>query len=68
MIKKLVKKDVYNELVKKANAIDTSLLLKIKDYDAKIYEIKGKIPSIAGLATIAALNAVDNKKNLTSVI
>ena len=30
------------------------------DYDPNIKEIRGEIPSIAGLATSAALNAVDN--------
>ena len=36
-------------------------LLKKTDYDAKINKIKGEIPSIAGLATTAALNAADNE-------
>ena len=31
------------------------------DYSAKITEIKGSIPSIIGLTTTAALNAVGNK-------
>ena len=34
--------------------------LKKTDYDNKITEIEGKIPSITGLATTAALNAVEN--------
>ena len=38
------------------------VLLKKKDYNAKITEIEGKIPSINGLATNAALlTAVENK-------
>ena len=31
------------------------------EYHAKINEINGKIPSMTGLATTPALNAVDNK-------
>ena len=34
--------------------------LKITDYNAKIYEIESIIPGIAGLATTAPLNAVEN--------
>ena len=45
-------------MVKKVNAIDTIGLVKKTDYDAKINETKGEIPSIAGLATTAALNAL----------
>ena len=37
-------------------------LLKITDYNAKVTEIENKIPSISGLATTSALNAVENKK------
>ena len=36
-------------------------LLKKTDYDAKIAEVESKIPSITGLATTAALPAVENK-------
>ena len=36
-------------------------LLKNPDYNAKINEIEGKIPSISGLATTTALTAVENK-------
>ena len=36
------------------------VLLKT-DYNAKITEIEGKIPSISDLATNAALTAVENK-------
>ena len=35
--------------------------LKKTDYNAKITEIECKIPNISGLATTAALNAVENK-------
>ena len=41
-----VKKIPYNEMVKKANAIDTSGFIKKKGYDAKLRNIQGKIPSI----------------------
>ena len=40
---------------------NTSNLVKKTDYNAKIIEIEGKIPSISGLATNAALTAVENK-------
>ena len=36
-------------------------LLKKADYNAKIIEIEGKIPRISGLATNAALTAVENE-------
>ena len=38
---------------------DTSGLVKKSDYSAKISEIESKIPSISGLATNAALTAVE---------
>ena len=37
------------------------VLLKKADYSAKITEIEGKIASISGLATNAALTTVENK-------
>ena len=40
---------------------DTSRLVKKTDYNAKITEIESKIQSISGLATNAALTAVENK-------
>ena len=45
---------------KKKYLILVDLLIKT-DYNAKIVEIEGKIPSIFGLATTAALNEVENK-------
>ena len=56
-------KDVYNELVKKVIASDTSRLVKKTDYDAWINKIKGEIPSITDLATTVALNAVKNERS-----
>ena len=44
----VAKKNVYDELVIKVNAIhaiDTSKLLTKIDYDSKIKDIKGKIPT-----------------------
>ena len=41
--------------------LDTSGLVKKTDYSTKISEIESKIPSISGLATTSALNAVENK-------
>ena len=44
-------KDVYDQLVKKVNAINTSGLVKKTNYDTKkINKIKGKIASTVGLA------------------
>ena len=40
---------------------DTIGPVKKTDYNAKITEIEGKIPSISGLATNAELTAVENK-------
>ena len=57
----VVKKIVYDELVEKFNAIGTSGVVKKADYDDKIGEIEGKIPSITGLTTTAALTAIENK-------
>ena len=38
------------------------ILVNLKtDYNAKITDIKSKIPSITGLATAAALNTMENK-------
>ena len=44
--KKVVKKDVYDELVKKVNAVDTSKLVNKTDYNAKIKYIEDKLLSI----------------------
>ena len=57
---KVVKKSVYDELVKRVNAINTSVLVKKTDFDAKINEIECKTPSITGLATTDALNGIGN--------
>ena len=46
----------------KENIPDTSRFVKKTDYNAKITEIEGKMPSISGLATNAALSAVENQK------
>ena len=56
-----VEKDVYDELLKKINAIDTSGLFIETGYHPKIMEIKGEIPRVASLLTTADLNVVDNK-------
>ena len=52
---------MYDELIKKVNAIDTSKLVNTKDYNAKIKDIEAKIPSVINLATTTALSAVENK-------
>ena len=40
---------------------DVSALVKKTDFNAKVNEIEGKIPSITGLATNSALAAVKDK-------
>ena len=45
----------------KVNTIDTPVLVRKRDYDNKIGEIKGKIASIISLVAAAALSAVKNK-------
>ena len=57
LIKKIVKKDVYDEMVK----IDTSKLVNKTDHNAKIKVIEDKIPSINNLATNASLTAKINE-------
>ena len=57
----VIKKDVYNELVKNVNAIDTSELPNKTDNVTKIKDIEAKMPSITNLATNLALTAVENK-------
>ena len=62
----VVKKTEYDKLIKKVNTIDTSGFVRKIDYGSKVNEIKGKIPSIAGLATTAALN--DAKKRYMTLV
>ena len=57
----VVNKDLYNELVKKVIAINTSWLINKANYDAKISEINSEMSNITKLATTAALNAVKNE-------
>ena len=46
-----------------------AILLKKTDQNAKITEIVGKIPSISGLATNAALTALENKTpNISNLV
>ena len=40
---------------------NVSNLVKKSDYNVKVSEIEGKIPSISGLATPSSLTAVENK-------
>ena len=48
---------------------DIRELVKKTDCNAKITEIEGKIPSISGLATNAALTSVENKiPNISSLV
>ena len=55
VVNDVVKKTVYNELVKKVNAIDTSKPANKTDYNAKTKDIEDKILSITNLATIVLL-------------
>ena len=49
--------------------VHTSDLVKKTNYNAKITEIEGKIPSISGLATNAALTTVEYKiPNISSLV
>ena len=56
-----------NQIYKRKSVMQTKKfvilmdLLKKTDYNAKINEIENKIPSIFGLATTAALTALENK-------
>ena len=51
--------DKFNKIDKKIP--DVSSLVKKIDFNAKISEAEGKIPSITGLATNSELTAVENK-------
>ena len=44
---------------------NTSGLVKKTDYNAKITQNEGKIPSITGLATTVSLNAIENNAKLS---
>ena len=56
-------------MVKKVNAIDTSVLFKKRQSNKKISEIEGKITSITGLASTATLTAVENNiPNVTDLV
>ena len=48
-------------MLKKVNVIDIRRLFTKTDYDHKVNEIKGEIPSTVAVAINAALNSVDNK-------
>ena len=57
-IDKLV--SVPTDLSKLSNVVKSDVVKKT-DYNAKIADIKGKIPDISNLATKNALNTVENK-------
>ena len=72
----LLKKAIHDKLVEKVNNTDTSMtqtkqlknkipntsgLIKKTEYNVKITEIEGKVPSISGLATNTSLTAVEEK-------
>ena len=64
----VVKKTEYDELFKKANAIDTSEFVKKTNYDSKVNEIKGEIPRITGLATTTALYVKSKIPNVSDLV
>ena len=57
----VVKKTVYDKLVAKVNAIDTSDFVLKTDYDMDKSELENKIPDISNLATKTALTTVEIK-------
>ena len=80
----LLKKAIHDKLVEKVNNTNTSMtqtkqlknkipntsgLIKKTDYNVKITEIEGKVPSISGLATNTPLTAVEEKiPNVSSLV
>ena len=54
----VVKKDVYDKLVIKANNINTGRFVLKTKYDADKLELESKIPDVTNLATKAALTTV----------
>ena len=75
LLHKILKVNIFCKLItflarqsQKKNP-DISALVKKRDYNAKITEIEGKIPTISGLATNATLTAVENKiRNTNSFV
>ena len=58
----LLKKANMKMMDQKISDVDNvSGLVKKTDFNAKITEVEGKIPSISGLATNSVLTAVENK-------
>ena len=57
----VIKKTVYDKLVKKNDIIDTDGFTKKTYYNSAINDIKGDIPSVTCLATNTALNRFKNK-------
>ena len=64
--KKVLKKDLHDELVKKVNAIDTSKLVNKTEYNAKIKYAESKIPRINNSATTGIENKIPNVSNLVT--
>ena len=58
---KLLRRLYVMNWLKKLIPLIIAELLKKKNYDNKISDIEGKIPSITGLANIAALSAFEKK-------
>ena len=69
MIKKLLKKVLYDQLVKKVNAVFTSKLVNDTNYNAMIKDIENKKGSVFNLATIVARVTLENKLwNVTDLV
>ena len=60
---------MYDQLVKKVNAIDTSRLVNKIDYNARMKYIENKIPSVTSLGATPAIDAVEKKiRNLNDLV
>ena len=67
----IVKKDVYNAKIKNIDdkKTDCPKLATNTTFNAKIKEVKGKIPSITNLAAAAAPTTVENKiPNVSDIV
>ena len=64
----VVNKYVYNELVKRVNAIDTNKLVIKTGYNTKIKDIEDKIPSVTNLATTTATTLSAAEKRYPTLV
>ena len=64
----VVKKDVYDKLVTKVNAIDTSRFVLKTKYDTDKSELENKIPDTSGVVKKADYNTKINEKRVKFLI